>query len=166
MWRLIYLNQHLKSAFTSISWSRKKNLPHANYVFTLVHHSGTNLYILYIIPSYCENESIANVSCATTTCIVQIFITNWIILSRVMSNIFLKLQYPGKNWPEILFYTPFLNLSAIKTCKLLTLVRPSVRFGHLKKTTHFVLKNNQQKTIPNVIQGVWHIIIFPKGFTS
>lgn len=24
MWRLIYLNQHLKSAFTSISWSRKK----------------------------------------------------------------------------------------------------------------------------------------------
>lgn len=51
----------------------------------------------------------------------------------------------------------FLNLSAIKTCKLLTLVRPSVRFGHLKKTTHFVLKNNQQKTIPNVIQGVWHI---------
>lgn len=92
MWRLIYLNQHLKSAFTSISWSRKKNLPHANYVFTLVHPSGTNLYILYIIPSYCENESIANVSCATTTCIVQIFITNWIILSRVMSNIFLKLQ--------------------------------------------------------------------------
>lgn len=59
----------------------------------------------------------------------------------------------------------FLNLSAIKTCKLLTLVRPSVRFGHLKKTTHFVLKNNQQKTIPNVIQGLWHIIIFPKGFT-
>lgn len=69
----------------------EKNLPHANYVFTLVHPSGTNLYILYIIPSYCENESIANVSCATKTCIVQIFITNWIILSRVMSNIFFKI---------------------------------------------------------------------------
>lgn len=123
-------------------------------MFTLVHPSGTNLYILYIIPSYCENESIANVSCATTTCIVQIFITNWIILSRVMSIIFLKLQNLEKIDQRYYFTHLFLNLSAIKTCKLLTLVRPSVRFGHLKKTTHFVLKNNQQKTIPNVIQGL------------
>lgn len=165
MWRLIYLNQHLKSAFTSISWSRKKK----SSACKLCVHFGTSFWYKSVYIIYNTELLWKRINCKCKLCNYNLYCADiYYKLDHFIScdvNYFFKITKPRKNWPEILFYTPFLNLSAIKTCKLLTLVRPSVRFGHLKKTIHFVLKNNQQKTIPNVIQGLWHIIIFPKGFT-
>lgn len=48
----------------------EKNFLYVNYVFILVYFFGINLYILYIILSYCENELIVNVSCVIIICIV------------------------------------------------------------------------------------------------
>lgn len=134
-------------------------------------HFGTSFWYKSVYIIYNTELLWKRINCKCKLCNYNLYCAD--IYYKLDHFISCDVKYFFKNYNNLeridqryYFTHLFLNLSAIKTCKLLTLVRPSVRFGHLKKTTHFVLKNNQQKTIPNVIQGVWHIIIFPKGFTS